>query len=668
VAEREEAERARLEREFFAEAEEIFERAAAQLAALDAAAAARRPAAPIVHLLFREIHALKGAAGSLGFAEIGDLAHACEDLLDRLRADDIPADPTRRAAVDDALDALTRLVRERRRGRAGAPPAGLAERLRAAAAAPAGTPDAIPVDPRILASLSRHEEDRLRARLRAGDALFLARVSFAPATLDTEARAVTEALAAWGEVLAMLPEPAVPPAARPRPGAAAGRLPFAFLVAASRPPGDAAGDAGGVPVTLEPLGAAPPPAPAGAPEDDTLPGLPAESVRVPIARLDDLLARVGDLSVAAAALLDAARRARETRPGDRDLRDLDRRARALAGLLRALQRGAVQVRLVPMTRAFAPLARLAVRVARESGKEVDLTIRGGGTEIDKAVMDELAAPLRHLVLNALDHGLEPPEDRVRAGKPGRGRVVLAATQKGGRAIIEIADDGRGVDPAGVRAAAEAAGRITPGASLGVEQARALIFLPGVSTAPGPGPVSGRGVGLDAVRGAIRRLKGSVTVRSEPGRGTTFTLTVPISLALLPALIVRAGGRRFAIPMGGIDESLRIDPARIRRAAGNDVYERPRGPMRLRRVADLAGRAADAGGPEGRYLVVAAGGGLGLVVDELLGRQEIVVKPLGGRLRDIPGLAGAADLGDATAVLVLDPRGLAGEAGAGDVAA
>jgi len=309
---------------------------------------------------------------------------------------------------------------------------------------------------------------------------------------------------------------------------------------------------------------------------------------------------------------------------------------------------------------------MVARTARAAGKEADLRTLGADTEIDKAVMDALAPALMHLTTNALDHGIEAPAERERAGKTRRGRVVLSAFRRGPSVVIDVIDDGRGIDFDAVRAAAEKRALIQPGQGITREEAGELIFEPGFSTAGRVSEVSGRGVGLDVVRRSVRRLKGAIEVRSVEGQGTTFTLTVPISLALVPAIIVRSMGRRFAIPIGSIRENLRLDASRLRTAAGGEIYEHPGGPLRLLRLDRLlAGRSLGERGEEGRYAIVAGSGArrTGIVVDDFVGRQDVVVKPVGRWLRDRPGIAGATDLGDAGAVLVLDPEALV--AGAND---
>jgi two-component system chemotaxis sensor kinase CheA len=663
--------RERLEREFTAEADDLLDRMEDHLRRLDSGAREGEPVPPLVQPLFRDVHSLKGLATSLGFADIAGMAHAFEDLLDRLRLGRVVLDGPQRDLLDRGVAALLFLVRARAGG--GPLPADL-EDLRVRLRGPEGAPSAagadpiaaLPLDPALRASLSVYEEERLRARLRSGSVLTLVRLRLDATRFDRQAREAAASFGAGAEVIVGMPEIGAgpDPESGDQGGAEPGAtLPFVFLVAGESPVAPEGGRIAGAPARCHILapsaaeGASRPAPTPEAPSSEELSGASA-SLRVPVGRLDELLAQVGDLSVAAAALLEATREALESRPGDPLVREVDRLARALRPRLRSLQSGAVGVRLVPLAPVFNRLARLAGRTARASGKDVALAISGGETEIDKAVVDAIASPLMHLLMNAIDHGLEPPAERRAAGKPESGRLSLGAFQRGGRVLIEVGDDGRGIDPAAVLAAAERAGRLEPGAPFEERDAYDLIFVPGVSTARGVSGLSGRGVGLDAARSALRRLKGTIEVRSGQGRGTTFTLTVPVSLVLLQALIVRSGGRRYAIPLASVRDSLRIEPRRLRReAGGGEVYDRPDGPLPVRRVDDLVTRRQ--GTAAARYALVAGGPGrpFGLLVDELIGRGPIVVKPLAGMLRDLPWVTGAAEMADASAVLVLDPDGL-----------
>ena len=647
-------------REFVSEAEEILERLSDDLRELETVFAAGRPHVEVVNTIFREVHSLKGFAGLLGFPDIASLSHELEDLLSRLRLGGV-LHGTVLDLVHETLDALFESLRGLR---SGTPARGdletVRDRLRRAAAgiepAPVAGLGGLPLPPRLLASLTEFEERRLRDSRARGRRLALVRLRTEAERLEADLGEATRRAGEIGEVIATLPVTGAPDSG----------VAFDLLVASDRPlrlddwrrglvggVRDIAGpDGGEVPGTATPAGAS-----GGEIEE---PGGPSGLLRVPVSRLDDVLARAGDLSIAVAALEGGVRAVREGHPEDRLVRKLDPLVQAIVTRLKALQRGAMDARLVTLEPVFRKIGRLVARTARTAGKEADLQTLGADTEIDKAVMDALGPPLMHLTTNALDHGIEPTGERERAGKPRRGRVVLSAFRRGPSVVIELTDDGRGIDLNGVRAAAEARGLITPGQEITRDEAYDLIFRPGFSTAAHLSEVSGRGVGMDVVRRSLRRLKGTIEVNSVEGQGTTFTLTVPISLALVPAIIVRSMGRRFAIPVGSIRENLRLDGSRLRPVAGGEVYDHPEGPLRLLRLDRLlpARRDRPCAG-EGRYAIVAGSGvrRTGIIVDEFIGRQDVVVKPVGRWLRDYPGIAGATELGDACAVLVLDPETL-----------
>jgi two-component system chemotaxis sensor kinase CheA len=653
--ERPEQERSRSD--FVSEAEEILEALSDRMRELERVFAAGRPHTETINTIFREVHSLKGLASLLGFPDIASMTHELEDLLSRLRLGaplDGPVLDLLHLSLDALLDAL-------RRVRAGGAPAGglegIRERLREAVASlqvPAmPVPPGLDLPSYLLASLTEFEERRLVENHRQGRRLSVARLRFEPDRLESQLQDAGRRAAEAGEVIARVPV------------AGEAGIVFEFLVAGTRPlreddfPAELAPEIRAIAMGSP---ARKPHDAAGPAEEDRedLAGL-SGSLRVPVARLDEVLAQVGDLSIEVSALEQGLREVRESHPEDRRVRALAPRTQGILKRLRALQRSTIEVRLVPLQQVFRRAERLVARTARVSGREAALHALGADTEIDKGVMDALAPSLMHLVTNALVHGIEPPGERESAGKPRQGRVVLSAFRRGASVVIDVIDDGCGISVAAVRAAAEARGLLHPTDPITLEQACELIFLPGFSTETRVNQVSGRGVGMDVVRRSLRRLKGTVTVRSLEGKGTTFTMTVPISLALVPALIVQAQGRRFAIPLGSIRENVRLLGSRRRTDPGGDVYDHPDGPLRLVRLERLLEGTGPAGGdaPLGRFALVTLAGGrrLGIVVDGFLGRQDVVVKPVGRWVRDVTGVAGATDLGDASAVLVLDPEAL-----------
>ncbi len=661
--------------DFVTEAEEILEALSDDLRELETSFSSGRPHLDLVNTVFGEVHSLKGFAGLLGFPEIVSLTHALEDLLSRLRLG-APLDGAVLDLLHDALDTLLGVLRDLRSGVATQRDLeSLRERL-ARAAGLLVVPqenllDILGLPEIVRASLTEHEEGRLRAVRALGSRLSLVRVRPDPRSLEEHLQEVARRIAAAGELISTLPvvgeegEAGIAfdlLVASPRP-LLASDLPHEIVVGVreitTRPPAGQA-QVGTPPEAAMPSAGADLAPPNGLDGFEDLAGS-SSTLRVSVGRLDQVLAQVGDLSIAVASLDRGVRALWEHHPDDRLAGDLAARVQGVLNRLRALQRGAIDARLVPLERVFRKIGRIVARVARATRKEVDLHTLGADTEIDKSVMDALSPSLMHLVANALDHGIETPEERERAGKTRRGRVVLSAFRRGPSVIIDVIDDGRGIAIDAVRAAAAARGLVSKDRDLTPEEAHEMIFRPGFSTAATLSEVSGRGVGMDVVRRSIGRLKGAIVVRSVEGQGTTFTVTVPISLALVPAIIVRARGQRFAIPVASIRENVRIDAARVRDGGGGEVYERPEGPLPLLRLDRLLRRSS---GPEeppvpeaGRYAVVTGAGRrtVGIIVDGFVGRQEVVVKPVGRWIRDLPGVAGAADLGDATAVLVLDPE-------------
>ncbi|QRK05326.1 chemotaxis protein CheA [Archangium violaceum] len=384
-----------------------------------------------------------------------------------------------------------------------------------------------------------------------------------------------------------------------------------------------------------------------------------QTVRVDISRLDALMNTVGELLLIKANLQRMAENARQQEGVVAHSKlwgqELSRETRQLERKLDALQQGLLEARMVPVGQVFDRLARLVRRIAREAGKEIDFIIGGGDVELDKLIVEELSDPLMHIIRNAIDHGAESPEVRQAAGKPRRARVSLRAEQKGNHVVIEVSDDGAGIDEVGVRETALRKGLITEAQAREMSRRELLnlIFLPGFSTARSVSELSGRGVGLDVVKNNIGNLSGIIDVWSERGQGTAFHITLPVTLAIIRALVVGVSGRTYAVPLNSVLEILSVKPSEIRTVERREVLD-VRGTtlplMRLARVFNHPERQND------RHFVVVAGLAqerLGIAVDELQGQQDIVVKSLGGRLQGVRGISGAADLANRRTVLVLD---------------
>jgi two-component system chemotaxis sensor kinase CheA len=392
------------------------------------------------------------------------------------------------------------------------------------------------------------------------------------------------------------------------------------------------------------------PAPAPAPAAPASPGGAddAASIAVPVSRLDELVRLVGE---GTAAQLRVGRLI-STRLGD-DPAALDE-YRHLARVLGTLQEQAMRARMVGVGTIAGPLRRAARDIANESGKEIRWEIEGEDTELDRTVLERLREPLVALVRNAVDHGIEPVAERERLGKPAAGLIRLHATQVGADVIVSVADDGRGIDLERVRAAA-------PGGELSDEEAMAAIFRPGLSTARRLTNVSGRGVGLDAVREAVDELRGRIEVHSAPGHGSEFRISVPMTLAVVRCLIVRAAGRDYALPLGAVTALLPAGTEELS-AEGRPAVWFGTDALPLSDLsAVLGGEAGDARGPVA--VVSTPTARHALRVQALLGQRDVVVKELGRVLPRLDLLSGASVEPDGSVMLVLDPQGLV-DAGAG----
>lgn len=398
--------------------------------------------------------------------------------------------------------------------------------------------------------------------------------------------------------------------------------------------------------------------PAGQPEAHKS----SSTIRVDHERLDHLMNLIGELIINRNRYTLIARSLEDTSHDvdvSRVAQDLSETTYAMARISDDLQDTIMKVRMVPVSSVFSRFPRLVRDLSRKSGKEVELIMEGEETELDKSVVEVIGDPLVHLIRNSVDHGIESEEDRKAAGKPPKGTVTLRAFHKGNSVAIEIEDDGKGIDPAKMREVAIRKGIITQeeAAQLDDRESLELIFAPGFSSAEKITDISGRGVGMDVVRTNIKNLKGSVSTYSEVGKGTRFTLSLPLTLAIIDALMVNVSGQMYAIPLDAVSETTKIESERLTDVKGRKAVTlrgEVLGIVELSEMLDLP-RAGTL--PEVLSMVVIHDNErrLGLVVDRLLERQEIVIKPLGSYLGDLKGISGATILGDGSVILILDPH-------------
>lgn len=375
-----------------------------------------------------------------------------------------------------------------------------------------------------------------------------------------------------------------------------------------------------------------------------------QTVRVDTKRLDAIVNLTGELVL-------ARNRLKVLRDKLKD-EELHRAVTALDHATARLQGSVMRTRMQPVSRVFQRFPKMARDVARQLDKQVELTLEGAETELDRNLVEALADPLVHLVRNAIDHGIERPAIRSAAGKDPMGQVFLSARQEGDSVAIEIRDDGGGMDPEKLRAKAVEKGLLTPEAAarLGVEECFQLIFLPGFSTKAEVTDVSGRGVGMDVVQSKIRELSGQIQIQSEPGHGSRFTIRVPLTLAILPTLQVRVNDTAYALPLGRVVEVLPMPNAKPDYVDGQPVLDLRSSTLPLIWLRAWL-RLPPCIGSEVIVVLQTGDFRYGLVVDQVRGREEVVIKALPKRVRGLPGYAGATLIGDGTLALILDVDGI-----------
>ncbi|WP_394832821.1 chemotaxis protein CheA [Pendulispora rubella] len=395
----------------------------------------------------------------------------------------------------------------------------------------------------------------------------------------------------------------------------------------------------------------------------------SQTVRVDIRKLDHLMNIVGELAIVRTSLAKLSDKVR-LRPDARGLaNELYRLHRVFERNLAQMQNGILEVRMVPLGQAFDKLARIVRQISREHDKQVNLVVTGAETEIDKLIVEELSDPLMHMIRNAIDHGIEPREERMRVGKPTVGTIALNAFQKGNHVVIEVEDDGAGMNTQVIINSAVRRGLLSreQAMELAPHEILGLVFLPGFTTRGEATDLSGRGVGMDIVKTNISRMGGIIDISSELGIGTKMTITLPITLAVISVLIVETAGRTYAIPLASVEEAIVFDERDVRAVEDREVMNQRGRTLPICRLWKLFGLAPEAAATGKRFVVIAAVGNrkLGFVVDRLVGQQDIVIKALGKSLSHVRGFAGATELGDQRVALVLDVAALVEEVLSGD---
>jgi two-component system chemotaxis sensor kinase CheA len=637
---------------FFVECEELLGELEAGLLAMQDGAHDQE----IVDAVFRAAHSIKGSAGAFGFVKLVRFAHAFESALEAVRSRTVALDTDLFSLLLQASDVLADIVRAARGGEEDAHAAKDDESLIAAltAVAPAGTQDdaldedfeeftfvPVPVAPQLASA-----ERLWTIRMRPHAALYAA---------ANEPLLLLRELGRLGELSVELDSTALPDLGDLRPDEA-------YLAWTIRLATTAGEDAirevfdfveGACDLSIEEAGR----------EADETPGAPvvvhatpaeapAHTIRVDLERIDRLINLVGELVINQSML--------EQRVVDAGLKSatgLETPLDDLAHLTRDLQESVMAMRTQPVKVVFQRLSRVVREIAAATEKRVRLTVSGEDTQVDRTVIERLTDPLTHMVRNAIDHGIETPAVRIAAGKPEDGLIEISAAHRGGRIVIEVRDDGCGIDRAAVRQTAVRRGLVASDAVLSDEDVDGLIFAPGFSTSAELSAVSGRGVGMDVVKRGVQTLGGRITATSRSGEGACFTLTLPLTLAVLDGMVLSVGGHSLVAPLSSLVESVQATASNLHRLGPRAYLLNYRGRhlplIDLGLALNYRQTALDA--LAGVVLVVedGLGGRAALLADNILGQRQVVIKSLETNYRAVPGVAAATILGDGRVALILD---------------
>ena len=594
----------------------------------------------VINAVFRGLHTIKGSGAMFGFDALAQFTHHCETAFDKVRKGHVPATARLITVILAACDYMRCLLRGEARDEAGADI--LAQLNDEMAQTPGVGAGASALQPP-LATEGWHLRFWLAPDAMARGINPLALLGELAELGRCEVTALTEAIPSLTNL-----DPThchIGWDVRLTGAIAKEAIEDVFLFVLDD-------------MVLE-LGALEPAAPVALPEADLATvreqdadqragpshAAPVETVRVPADRLDAVMNRVGELVIAQSRLSQIA--------GASDniaLRSVSEEIERLSGELRTTM---MVLRMVPVGQLFNRFRRLVHDLALETGKEFALVVDGEGTEIDKTVIERLFDPIVHLIRNSCDHGLGTPEKRASLGKSPVGTVRLSAHQAGGQVVITIADDGRGIDVARVRAKAEANGLIEPGTSMSDQDVIQFIFHPGFSTAEKVTNLSGRGVGMDVVKRTIEGLRGTIEVASVRGQGATFTLRIPLTLAIIEGLLVRVGNGRYVLPLSSVEECLELTVAEDTRSQGRSLITLRERLVPFVRLRDLF--AVDVPPDPFQKIVVVASGStrVGLVVDQIIGSHQTVIKSMSPLQKGAAAFAGATILGDGSVALILD---------------
>lgn len=641
------------DQDFVAEAEELLDDVGHVLVELQDSPSSE-PNPDSINSLFRAMHTMKGMAGIYGYQGLSDISHALENLLDDVRMGKV-------AMTSEVVAFLFRFVDILRSLLEGVMDKSSAEEINymghlveieqfrtilQAKAEKETSGDELPHD--ILRVLSEYEEHRLRHNIKKGNAIYLLSLAFSLMDFDTELKKITDRIKTFGELISTMPTSENVPS---------GSIGFNLMVGCQLTSDELGAEVATTPKTIIRGKMQQPPAPAVLPQpQETQAGTlksTTTTVRVNIDKLDRILNTLSEVSLIKAASRNIWDGLIEAYGHTPLLIDMYRINQSFDRRLTELQRNVLELRMVPVAQMFGRLGQIIRRQSRDIGKRINLETYGEDTEIDKYLAEEIIDPLMHIVRNSIDHGIEDPAERAQAQKSDIGTISLHALQKGDSVVVEVRDDGRGIDMEKIRKKAVEKGIISAEADIPRRELMSLIFMPGFSTKDSVSEVSGRGVGLDVVKNKLASLGALVDIDTEQGKGTRFILTLPITIAIIKSLLVRVGDEIFAVPISALQETMALDHSLLRSVETKMVYGLRGEMLPMIYLDEMLQIPSDSDGRKFAFIVGIGERRLGVIVDEILGQQDVVIKPMSEYLGGVRGFAGAAEISRHRVILVLD---------------
>jgi two-component system chemotaxis sensor kinase CheA len=658
--------------DFLSEAEELLEELTSDLQSLEDSKRQNAVRPDLINKIFREFHSLKGISGMLGFQAVSNFTHELETLLDHIRLGKLPLQEKIIDLLFQSIDTLNLMLGEIKEETSGrAEPWLMVQRIQsllltAMDSSESRTFPELQLDQQTLASLTEYEEHRLRENLRDRKNIFGIRLSFANSTFDQDLRDVNATLSKNGEIISTLPyfDAAF----------SQEQMLFQLLYGTDQALETVHRLIGRFETEIRDLRSSDgiqiaETARERQEADDSLRSI-SSTVRVDIQKLDEVINVIGELVISKTMISNLSRDLITAGGSAGKLGPAFTRAAAeLEKKLVDLQHRIIETRLVPIGQIYHRLARMVRKISRETGKQLQIQFFGENTELDKIMIEQISDPLMHIVRNAIDHGIESVEERRKLQKTDPGNLKVSAFQRGNNVVIQVQDDGRGIQTQRVQEHARKRGLIPNDRVLNQAESLDLIFTPGFSSTEHVTEISGRGVGLDVVKKNIASLKGTIRVMTEENRGTIFEITLPITLAIIQALIVRIQETKYAVPLSSVSETVRIFARDIRTIDKKEVYYLRDKTIPLIRV-DRFFHLPSSDDREKLFMILVqmAEQSFGLLVDELAGQQEIIIKSMGDKLKNIPGIAGAAEIGERKPILVLDAESMIEEATHGKIRA